>query len=113
MFRFLVAATCLALASAFGSSVSGFGGSVLMSGSQNGVTMLMKKGKSNVPPNMRGQVKKQEEMQAQRAQMQAASKQGEDGLPVFNLFVRSPRANMVSSDSVCSLYATNILGTEF
>ena len=43
---------------------------------------------------MRGQYKKQQEMAAMREQMLAASKPGEDGLPVFNLFVRTKKANV-------------------
>lgn len=58
---------------------------------QNGSTLDMKKGKPNVPPNMRGQYKKQQEMAQMREQMVSASKPGEDGLPVFNLFVRSSK----------------------
>lgn len=57
--------------------------------------MEMKKGKANVPPAMRGQYQRQQEMQSMREDMEAASKPGKDGLPVFNLFVRTPRANMV------------------
>jgi len=51
--------------------------------------MEMKKGKPNLPPQMRGQYKRQKEMSAQQQAMMAASKPGEDGLPVFNLFVRT------------------------
>ena len=54
----------------------------------------MKKGKANVPPQMRGMYAKQQEMAAMRQQMIAASKPGADGLPVFNLFVRTKRANV-------------------
>jgi hypothetical protein len=54
----------------------------------------MKKGKANVPPQMRSQYNRQKEMMAQRDAMIAASKPGPDGLPVFNLFVRSARANV-------------------
>lgn len=56
---------------------------------QNGSTMEMKKGKANVPPQMRGQYNRQKEMNAQQKQMVAATKPGEDGFPVFNLFVRT------------------------
>jgi len=98
MFRFLMMASCLVFANAYvGSGVSGFGGSVLVSGAQNCAAMEMKKGKPNVPVQMRGQYARQQEMAAMRDQMIAASKPGPDGLPVFNLFVRSPRANMVST----------------
>ena len=82
-----------------GSAVSSFGGSVLVTGkasqcSSNSNSLVMKKGKANVPPQMRGQYKKQQEMAAMREQMLAASKPGEDGLPVFNLFVRTKKANV-------------------
>lgn len=66
-----------------------------MSGAANMAQMEMKKGKANVPPQMRGQYARQQEMQSMREDMEAASKPGKDGLPVFNLFVRTPRANMV------------------
>ena len=61
---------------------------------QNGANMVMKKGKANVPPQMRGQYKKQQEMRQMQQQMSAASKVGDDGLPVFNLFVRTKRQNV-------------------
>jgi len=54
----------------------------------------MKKGKPNVPPNMRGDYKRQKEMSQMRDQMVAASQPGKDGMPVFNLFVRTKRANV-------------------
>lgn len=54
----------------------------------------MKKGKANVPPQMRGQYKKQQELAQMREQMISASKPGDDGLPVFNLFVRTKVANV-------------------
>jgi len=54
----------------------------------------MKKGKSNVPPMMRKQYDKQKELVEMRKQMIAASKPGSDGLPVFNLFVRSKKQKM-------------------
>ena len=94
----LLAACLLASAHAFGTSVSAFGGKVLVSGTANGATMEMKKGKANVPPQMRSQYARQKELMQQREQMIAASKPGPDGLPVFNLFVRTARAN-VSADS--------------
>jgi hypothetical protein len=56
--------------------------------------ITMKKGKANVPPQMRSQYAKQQEMMAMREQMIAATKPGSDGLPVFNLFVRTKRANV-------------------
>ena len=82
-----------------GSITSSFGGSVLLTGSstvtnRNGATIDMKKGKDNVPPAMRAQYKKQKELQGMREQMQESQQPGADGLPVFNLFVRSPRANV-------------------
>mmetsp|Transcript_20022 Transcript_20022/g.33240 ORF Transcript_20022/g.33240 Transcript_20022/m.33240 type:complete len:200 (-) Transcript_20022:88-687(-) len=95
MFRLLIIASCLAFASAWvGSAVSGFSGNVCISGAANGACIEMKKGKANVPPQMRGQYAKQQEMQSQRDRMIAASTPGADGLPIFNLYVRSPRANM-------------------
>jgi len=51
--------------------------------------MSMKKGKANVPPQMRGQYKRQAEMNEQQKAMMDASRPGEDGFPVFNLFVRT------------------------
>lgn len=78
-----------------GNSVSSFGGSVLVTGVSNVATMEMKKGKANVPPQMRGQYKKQQEMKRMRDQMVEASRPGADGLPVFNLYVRTKK-NQVS-----------------
>jgi hypothetical protein len=89
-----------------GSSVSGFGGSVLLSrptdyysavassnaGASTG--LVMKKGKSKVPQQMRATYEKQKDMASQRAQMDAASKPGEDGYPIFNLFVRTKNKNV-------------------
>lgn len=83
------------------SAASSFGGKSLVPGAnikshsssivvlQNGSTTVMKKGKANVQPEMRGQYKRQKEMAEMQSQMMAASKPGEDGLPVFNLFVRT------------------------
>jgi hypothetical protein len=56
--------------------------------------LQMKKGKPNVPPQMRGNYKRQKEMSQMREQMVAASQPGQDGLPVFNLFVRTKKANV-------------------
>ena len=104
MLRLLfIGAICLPLVDAFGSSISGFGGSVLISGVTNGSIMAMKKGKDNVPPQMRAQYKRQREMQAQREQMISATQPGEDNMPVFNLFARTKRANLVSSNLVRQL----------
>ncbi|KAL7581777.1 hypothetical protein ACA910_022310 [Epithemia clementina (nom. ined.)] len=84
-----------------GSIVSSFGGSVLITGTPNKplapsslATLEMKKGKPNVPPQMRGQYARQKELVAMREQMLAASKPGDDGLPVFNLFVRSKKSKV-------------------
>lgn len=94
--RLLTFVSVLTAAAAWttGSAVSSFGGSVLISSASNGALMEMKKGKSNVPFAMRGQYAKQKEMAAQREQMMAASTPGDDGLPVFNLFVRTKIGNV-------------------
>jgi hypothetical protein len=63
--------------------------------------MEMKKGKANLPPQMRGQYKKQQEMASQRKAMIDASSPGGDGLPVFNLFVRTKRQNVSLRFVVC------------
>lgn len=92
-----------------GTSVSGFHGAVLMHRMPSTTTtttsssLTMKKGKSNVPMQMRGQYKKAQELSQMRKEMIAASQAGDDGLPVFNLFVRSKRANVsfFSVDCVC------------
>jgi hypothetical protein len=97
MFRLLFIISSLALANAFSSSYSSFAGSVVSTSVHSGSVWEMKKGKANVPPQMRSQYKRQQEMEAMRQEMIAATKPGSDGLPVFNLFVRTPRANMVSS----------------
>lgn len=82
---------------------SSFGGSVLLTGkaetssssSYRGVASLeMKKGKENVPAQMRSQYRRQKEMAKMREQMIEAQRPGPDGLPVFNLFVRTKRANV-------------------
>ena len=102
---FLIAAALSAEhASAFsaGSSMtSSFGGSVLITGkasvsSHGKATIEMKKGKDNVPPAMRAQYRRQREMSSMREQMMEAQKPGADGLPVFNLYVRTTRANVSS-----------------
>jgi hypothetical protein len=79
-----------------GTSSSAFGGRVLANtgGIQNAHSMEMKKSKPNLPPQMRGQYKQQKEMALMRKQMDAASKVGDDGLPVFNLYVRTKKANV-------------------
>jgi len=95
-------ATMAAVANAWttGSAVSSFGGSVLLTSTpapavcNSRPSLDMKKGKPNVPPNMRGDYKRQKEMSQMRDQMVAASQPGKDGMPVFNLFVRTKRANV-------------------
>lgn len=67
---------------------------MLSSTIQNGARMEMKKGKANVPPQMRGQYKKQQEMARMQKQIMDASRPGADGLPVFNLYVRTKRQNV-------------------
>ena len=96
MMRLLTLVSLLSTATAWttGSAVSAFGGSVLISSASNGAMVEMKKGKANVPPQMRGQYKRQQEMAQMRDQMMAASKPGDDGLPIFNLFVRTKVANV-------------------
>jgi hypothetical protein len=87
-----------------GSSVSSFGGSVLVWADRpassdvipSRSSLTMKKGKPNVPPQMRGMYAKQQEMAAMREQMLTNSKPGPDGLPVFNLYVRTKKANVSS-----------------
>jgi hypothetical protein len=69
-----------------GSSVSSFGGSVLVTVNNDNNNVIrhsirsaditMKKGKANVPPQMRSQYAKQQEMMAMREQMIAATKPG-------------------------------------
>ena len=64
--------------------------------------MEMKKGKANVPPMMRGQYKRQQQMAQMREQMVEAQTAGSDGLPVFNLFVRTKKQNVSSVASFSS-----------
>lgn len=95
----ILAATTEAYSFRLGGSItSAFGGSVLItdrpSTTVHGPSIDMKKGKANVPAAMRTQYKRQQEMSQMREQMMEAQRPGPDGLPVFNLFVRSPRANM-------------------
>ena len=92
-------------------STSSFGGSLLSSSTtaQNGSTLDMKKGKANVPPQMRSQYKRQREMADMRQQMVEASQPGADGLPVFNLFVRTKRQNVSERSS----FVTNRSHEEF
>ena len=95
MFKYLSFLLLTVSSAAAWSSVatSSFGGAVIV-GAQNGAIMEMKKGKANVPPQMRGQYKKQQQMAQMRQQMVEASQPGSDGLPVFNLFVRTGRQNV-------------------
>jgi hypothetical protein len=83
----------------FSSRVSGFGGQVVLLGpsstdDNNNNLLQMKKGKSSVPPMMRKQYERQKEMMEMRRQMIENSKPGPDGLPIFNLFVRSKRVKV-------------------
>jgi len=78
---------------------STFGGRSLVGAPSNIVErsrgdMCMKKGKPNIPPQMRGQYKRAQEMQNMREQMMEAQDPSTDGLPVFNLYVRTKVANM-------------------
>eukprot|EP00339_Tiarina_fusa_P015998 CAMPEP_0117059202 /NCGR_PEP_ID=MMETSP0472-20121206/41118_1 /TAXON_ID=693140 ORGANISM="Tiarina fusus, Strain LIS" /NCGR_SAMPLE_ID=MMETSP0472 /ASSEMBLY_ACC=CAM_ASM_000603 /LENGTH=204 /DNA_ID=CAMNT_0004776807 /DNA_START=78 /DNA_END=692 /DNA_ORIENTATION=- len=87
----------LATANAWSSTISSsFGGNVLANtnGVCNGARMEMKKGKANVPPQMRGQYKRQQQQQEMRKQMIDAQTPGADGFPIFNLFVRTKRQNI-------------------
>jgi len=56
--------------------------------------MSMKKGKPNLPVQMRSQYARSKEMESYRRQMMEAQMAGPDGLPVFNLFVRTSLKNM-------------------
>jgi len=102
MLRQLLLLSLAASASAWttSSAVSSFGGTVLVldrpspSCSTPAPSLTMKKGKPNVPPQMRGMYAKQQEMAAMREQMISSSKPGADGLPVFNLFVRTKKGNV-------------------
>jgi hypothetical protein len=60
---------------------------------QNGNLMEMKKGKM-IPQQMRTQYKRQQEMSEMKKEMDEQSQPGIDGLPVFNLFVRTKRQNV-------------------
>jgi hypothetical protein len=54
----------------------------------------MKKGKANVPPQMRSQYARAQEMENYRQQMMESQRMGADGLPVFNLYVRTSLKNV-------------------
>mmetsp|Transcript_5261 Transcript_5261/g.11242 ORF Transcript_5261/g.11242 Transcript_5261/m.11242 type:complete len:217 (+) Transcript_5261:125-775(+) len=84
--------------------------------------LTMKKGKSNLPPAMRSQYARAQEMETYRKQMIDSqtfkpTSQGGDGLPVFNLFVRTSLKNMwypcgsfkgdERSAALCQSYASN------
>jgi len=77
---------------------SAFGGSVLVTvepkASANKFSTLEMKGGKGVPRQMRSQLKRQQEIGEMREQMASNQSYGADGLPVFNLFVRTPRANL-------------------
>jgi len=95
LFVFLCLTTVASISSAFSTSSSFVSSSsAAISVVQNGSNMEMKKGKPNVPTNMRGQFKQQQETAAQQRQMMDAQKPGADGFPVFNLFVRTKRQNV-------------------
>lgn len=88
------------------SMVSAFGGKVLLTAAPtssgtygSGASIEMKKGKSNVPITMRAQYERSKEMAKMREQMEANQRPGPDGLPVFNLYVRTKRANVSESRS--------------
>jgi hypothetical protein len=79
---------------------SKFAGAVLQERVPSSITtnnqkcvLEMKKGQK-VPLSMRSEYKKNQQNKAMQAQMQEAQKAGEDGFPVFNLFVRSRLANV-------------------
>ena len=57
-------------------------------------TLTMKKGKSNVPPQMRSQYARAQEMERYKQAMIASQNYGADGLPVFNLYVRTGLKNV-------------------
>ena len=56
--------------------------------------LTMKKGKANVPPQMRSQYARAQEMEGYRKQMVDSQSYGKDGLPVFNLYVRTGLKNV-------------------
>jgi hypothetical protein len=62
--------------------------------SRTTTNLEMKKGKPNVPTNMRSQYKRAQEMENYRQQMMDSQKMGADGLPVFNLYVRTSLKNV-------------------
>ena len=62
--------------------------------SSRSATLEMKKGKPNVPSNMRSQYARAQEMESYRQQMMDSQRMGADGLPVFNLYVRTSLKNV-------------------
>lgn len=116
MFRlFFLSSTVFSVATAWivSSKVSSFGGSVLLTareqplyhGHGTGVcSTLEMKGKGGVPPHMRGQMQKQKEMAAYQKQMVESQKQGADGFPIFNLFVRTSKANVSKNNRNCKQF---------
>mmetsp|Transcript_8638 Transcript_8638/g.12958 ORF Transcript_8638/g.12958 Transcript_8638/m.12958 type:complete len:214 (+) Transcript_8638:79-720(+) len=80
-------------------------------------TIEMKKGKPNVSPNMRSQYARAQEMESYRQSMMDSQRMGADGLPVFNLYVRTSLKNMwypcgsfkgdEKSAALCQNYADN------
>eukprot|EP00574_Skeletonema_japonicum_P009927 CAMPEP_0201718156 /NCGR_PEP_ID=MMETSP0593-20130828/3722_1 /ASSEMBLY_ACC=CAM_ASM_000672 /TAXON_ID=267983 /ORGANISM="Skeletonema japonicum, Strain CCMP2506" /LENGTH=214 /DNA_ID=CAMNT_0048208375 /DNA_START=45 /DNA_END=689 /DNA_ORIENTATION=- len=83
----------------------------------NSATLEMKKGKPNVPSNMRSQYTRAQEMEGYRQQMMDSQRMGSDGLPVFNLYVRTSLKNMwypcgsfkgdEKSAALCQSYASD------
>ncbi len=69
--------------------------------STRSATLEMKKGKPNVPSNMRSQYTRAQEMESYRQQMMDSQRMGSDGLPVFNLYVRTSLKNVSVVCSTC------------
>ncbi|KAL3760710.1 hypothetical protein ACHAWU_000030 [Discostella pseudostelligera] len=77
----------------------------------------MKKGKANIPSHMRSQYARAQEMEGMRKQMMESTTVGSDGMPIFNLFVRTSLKNMwypcgsfkgdEKSAALCQSYASN------
>ncbi len=63
-------------------------------------TIEMKKGKANIPSHMRSQYARAQEMEGMRKQMMESTTVGSDGMPIFNLYVRTSLKNV--SSSCCS-----------
>lgn len=87
------------------------------SSSCNQKCVLEMKKKGKVPMPMRSEYKKQQQAKTMQAQMQDAQNVGEDGFPIFNLFVRSRLANIwypcgsfkgdERSQALCTSYRDN------